>query len=101
MRVISKKSLDEYSAQYPDVEMNLLVWYRRIKSISPGNIGELRETFGHADPLGIDNQYTCFNIKGNHYRLITKVMYTIQRVYIVELLTHSEYNRKYTKGRKK
>jgi mRNA interferase HigB len=34
-----------------------------------------------------------FNIKGNAYRLIARVEFKGQRIYIKEFLTHAEYNK--------
>lgn len=38
-----------------------------------------------------------FNIHGNHYRLITRIDYLRQKIYVREVLTHAEYTRKYCK----
>jgi mRNA interferase HigB len=35
--------------------------------------------------------YTLFNIKGNEYRLITRINYGTGRIFIREVLTHAEY----------
>jgi HigB_toxin, RelE-like toxic component of a toxin-antitoxin system len=51
---------------------------------------ETRLDFPHADPVG---ECTVFNIEGNKYRLITKIRYNKQRVYIIHVLTHKEYDR--------
>jgi mRNA interferase HigB len=34
-----------------------------------------------------------FNIKGNKYRLIVRVVFARRRIYVKELLTHSEYDK--------
>jgi mRNA interferase HigB len=36
---------------------------------------------------------TVFNIAGNKYRLIARVEYELQRVYVRKVLTHDEYNK--------
>jgi mRNA interferase HigB len=38
--------------------------------------------------------YTVFNIKGNVYRLIVKIEYRWQMIFVKHLLTHAEYDRK-------
>ena len=59
------------------------------------SILDVRQTFRHADAIKGTN-LTCFNIAGNNFRLITIVRYDLQEVFVIELLTHAQYNRKYT-----
>ena len=33
-----------------------------------------------------------FNIAGNHFRLIARINYRVQAVYILKILTHKEYD---------
>lgn len=37
--------------------------------------------------------YTVFNICGNKFRLIVKIEYKHQKVFIKHVLTHAEYNK--------
>jgi mRNA interferase HigB len=48
----------------------------------------VRKTLPTADYDG--KQYTIFNIKGNGYRLIVKIEYRFQMIYIKHVLTHTE-----------
>lgn len=34
-----------------------------------------------------------FNIKGNRYRLIVRVVFELKRIYVKEFLTHAEYDK--------
>jgi mRNA interferase HigB len=50
------------------------------------------------DPAGLPGNrprgaLAVFNIKGNHYRLIVRVEFPRQRLFIKEFLTHAEYNK--------
>lgn len=40
----------------------------------------------------VDN-LAIFNIKGDRYRLIVRMVFTYQRIYIKEFLTHAEYDK--------
>ncbi len=51
---------------------------------------DVRMDFAHADLVG---RRTVFNIHGNSYRLIARVNYRTQRVFILRILTHAEYTR--------
>jgi mRNA interferase HigB len=52
------------------------------------NFAELREDFGSADQVG---RRTVFNIAGNKYRLIGRVNYQTQKVFILRIMKHAEY----------
>ncbi len=40
-----------------------------------------------------DKIYTVFNIGGNDFRLITKIEYDYQKIFVKHLLTQAEYNK--------
>lgn len=91
MHVIKRRTLMEFWQKHPDAEQALKTWYgivRRAKWQSPSDI---REIFGSADFLQ-DNRI-CFNIRGNNYRLVVKVIYELQRIYIRFVGTHAEYDK--------
>lgn len=90
MRVFALKTLREFWEIYPDAEEPLRGWYRITDKATWQNIMETHNDFPHADAVGT---CTVFNIGGNKYRLIAGVRYQKQRVYILHLLTHSEYDR--------
>jgi mRNA interferase HigB len=90
VRIISKKRLAEFWAKHPDAEEPLLAWYNITKKANRNNLAEKRQDFRHADPVGT---CTVFNIKGNDYRLITKIFYVRKRVLIRFVMTHKEYDK--------
>jgi len=51
---------------------------------------EVRRTYPHADLVG---SVTVFNIAGNKYRLIVRIHYASQAIYIRCVLTHAEYDK--------
>ena len=90
MRIISRKALREFWEVYPDAEQPLEDWYRITKHAAWSNLAQTRSDFPHADPVG---DCTVFNIGGNKYRLITNIRYNKQRVYIIHVLTHKDYDK--------
>ena len=94
MRVISLRTLREFWELHPDAEIPLRTWYRIALHASWQNLQEVRQTYPHADavhtPSGI---LTVFNIRGNHYRLITRIRYDHQAITIRAILTHEDYDR--------
>jgi mRNA interferase HigB len=95
MRVISKSRLTAYSLKHADTKDALNTWYKIMRSSSFGSLVEVRAVLPSADLCGDNNRFTCFNIKGNSYRLIVEIKYKWQRVYIHEVLTHAQYTEKY------
>src|SRR5215469_18847434 len=72
LRVISRSRLRQFWRRHADAEQPLQAWYRAARSASWQNLAELRKQVPHADLVG---DCTVFNIKGNDYRLVTKVYY--------------------------
>ena len=68
----------------------LMNWYRITRRADWGSLAEVRSDFAHADIVG---RRTVFNIHGNNYRLITRINYRTQRVFILYILTHVEYSK--------
>ena len=89
MHVISRKRLKEAVARRAELEVPLDAWFPIVKKAGWKSLTDVRRTFSTADAVG---KLTVFNIKGNHYRLVTKINYTFGRVYIRQVLTHAEYD---------
>ena len=89
MRVISKRTLVEFYTKHADVKIALEVWYKKVKQLEWNNFSDLRRSFGSADNVG--NKRIVFNIKGNDYRLVAIVQFTLKRVYVRFIGTHREY----------
>jgi mRNA interferase HigB len=90
MHVIKKKTLDAYAAQYPDAAEPLRSWRKLMERQDFRDLVAMRAVWPTAD---FADPYTIFNIKGNHYRLLTIVHYRYKRVYIKAFLTHAAYDR--------
>jgi mRNA interferase HigB len=88
--VISRKALAAFAAKHPDAAEPLDNWYRRTRRASWSHLSDVRIDYPHADVVGT---CTVFNIKGNAYRLITKIFYRQQKVLIRFVLTHKEYDK--------
>jgi mRNA interferase HigB len=53
------------------------------------NYAELKSAFGSADIVG---RRTVFNIAHNKYRIVARVNYKSQRVFVLRIATHKEYS---------
>ena len=95
MRIISRKALKNAVQQHKELEGPLDTWYRIAKKADWTSLNDIRNTWRDTDGVGM---YTVFNIKGNHYRLITKINYKSRIVFIRRILTHAEYDKNEWKG---
>jgi mRNA interferase HigB len=66
-------------------------WYRVARGSQWRSLLDVRVNFPSADLVGA---VLIFNIAHNRLRLIAVVAWRSQRVYVKELLTHREYDRK-------
>jgi mRNA interferase HigB len=91
LRVIAKKVLREFCFKHPDSEQQLKSWYNEAEKAVWKNTHDIKEEYPSASILG-DNRI-IFNIKGNNYRLIVRINFQYQMVWIRFIGTHSEYDR--------
>jgi mRNA interferase HigB len=90
VHVISRKTLRKAQTNRADLIDPLNAWWKVAAHVEWKNIGDVRKIYRDTDPVG---RYTVFNIKGNKYRLIVRMEYEKQRIYIIAVLTHAEYDK--------
>ena len=91
MRIVTYKRILEFSKTYADAENPLNFWYHTVTAKDWSNLNDIKRTFNSIDYVG-NNRYV-FNIKGNHYRLITIISFNAKKVYIRFIGSHSEYDK--------
>lgn len=96
MRVISRRPLRDFAEKHADAKGPLDVWYSIMKGRDYKTPHEVRDDFPSASFLGA--RRTVFNIGGNKYRLVVDIRYDLGRVYVREVLTHEEYDRRSIEG---
>ena len=89
MNVITRRRLNEFAAAHADAAEPLDNWYRVARKAKWQSLNEVQDTYPHADLVG---SCTVFNIGGKKYRLIVKIVYRAQAIYVKHVLTHAEYN---------
>ena len=90
MRIISRGTLVAYYSRNPDARTALEEWFQKTRKSEWGCFADMKRTFNSVDSVG--NQRYVFNIRGNNYRLVVVVKFTIRTVYIRFVGTHSEYD---------
>lgn len=91
MRIFTEKTLKEYIEIHSDAKTAIQEWVDIVKRSEWTCFADVRRTFNSADSAG--NQRYVFNIKGNCYRIVAVIKFTIKFVYIRFIGTHSEYDR--------
>lgn len=92
MRIIAYSRLLEYGRKYgPDADSRLRAWYQEARAAEWRSPQDIRDRFKDADFIG--DEVVIFDICQNRYRLIVKVWYPGQEIYIKFFGTHAEYDR--------
>ena len=92
MRIIAKKTLVQFwESGHGDAEQPLKAWHALAKAASWRHPKEIKAKFSSASFLA--NNRVVFNIGGNKYRLVVKVEYEFQAVYIRFIGSHVEYDK--------
>lgn len=89
--VISSKKLVGFGGIHTDVKKELDIWYHMIANNEFYEPIALKQVFRSADILPGDR--VVFNIKGNSYRIIGKIKYATQTMFIRFIGTHAEYDK--------
>ncbi|MBE9012567.1 type II toxin-antitoxin system HigB family toxin [Pseudanabaenaceae cyanobacterium LEGE 13415] len=89
MHIISYKRLREFAKRHSDSLSALDNWYKVASKADWANLVEVQSAFPTAEAV---SNFTVFNIKGNHYRLIVSIEYEKQLIYVKYILTHAEYD---------
>ena len=93
MRIVSHRKLVEFycSEGHRDAQSALERWYDIVERAQWKNLSDIKVDFPATDYVG--NQHYVFNIKGNKYRLIVVIKFTIGHIFIRFVGTHNEYEK--------
>ena len=96
LRIISRRPLRSFAERHADAQGQLDAWYSIVRGREYRTPHELRADFPRASFLG--GRRVVFAIGGNKYRLVVDVRYDLWRVYVRNVLTHAEYDRRSMEG---
>lgn len=89
--IIARHTLLRYCKEYPEADTALREWYHEMLNSSFRNFNELKAVYGSASIVGDDR--VVFNIMGNKYRLVVRVVFAFKTVQIKWFGTHAEYDK--------
>lgn len=92
MRIIAKSRLITIWQQkkYQPAKQALRAWHDEVKKTSWRNFNDLKNDFPKASITG--NNRVVFNLLGGAFRLIVKIEFRMNAVFIRFFGTHSEYD---------
>jgi mRNA interferase HigB len=88
--VIAKSRLRAAWARLPAAEAPLQHWHAATAAADWDTPAAVTATFNTADRVG---NCTVFDVGGNNFRLIARVMFRTRTVYVLRVMTHAEYDR--------
>lgn len=80
----------EYCRKYPSAETALFEWYLELVNGDFKSFNELKAVYGNASLVGDDR--VVFNISGNKYRFIVRIVFEFKAIQIKWFGTHKEYD---------
>ncbi len=89
--IIIRRTLLEYCKNFPDAATALSEWYFELLNCDFANFNELKKVYGNASLVGDDR--VVFNIMGNKYRLVVRVVFEFIAIQIKWFGTHSDYDK--------
>jgi mRNA interferase HigB len=91
MVVISVKAIRLFILKNKEGKDAINNWYYIIQKMNCSNFHELKNIFNSVDAIG--NDLYVFNIKGNNFRLITRIIFKTRTVFIKFIGSHNEYDK--------
>jgi len=80
----------KFFVKYPIAINSVLEWYYKAKQADWADFESLKKTFPSTDYVG--NGLFVFNIGGNKYRLIARIIFKVRTLFIRFIGTHKEYD---------
>lgn len=91
MRIISRKTLKTFWEVHRRAEGPLRAWFHEAKVAHWRNFKGVKNEFPSADVL--PGNRVIFDIKGNEYRLVVKIHYNTEVIFVRFVGTHQDYDR--------
>lgn len=90
MELVGKSLLRKDALRHGDTRRVIEAWIKIVEEAQWSDLTDVKKTYRSADYV---KGLTVFNIKGNSYRLIVVIDYSLKLVVYEAFLTHSEYDK--------
>ncbi len=91
MKVFNTPQIEKAYNKYTDAIGPLQNWYQEVEEADWDTPAKLKERYPNASIIRGD--LVVFNIKGNRYRLVARINFRRQLVFVKFFGTHKEYDR--------
>lgn len=92
MQVVAKRTLKKFWELHADAEAPLNTWYGIVTKASWTTPQEVKAQFGTTVDFVSDNR-AIFDIGGNKFRLVARIVYRFKAVQIKFVGTHKDYDK--------
>lgn len=89
MILVGLQRLDEFCNNHADVRKQIEAWKNEVEDANWESPNDVKKRYPSASI--IDGSTIVFNIKGNDYRLLTKISFETKIVLIIKIGTHADY----------
>lgn len=91
MDILNTRAIKQFIEEHADAEAPLAEWAAKVRAAQWNNNADIQRTFNSADHLG--GQKFIFNIGGNNFRMAALVWIQNEKVYVLKIMTHAEYDK--------
>lgn len=91
MRVIAKKTLRKFWEKCNDSEQQLKTWFKEASGADWNSPNNIKKEYAKASIL--PDNFVVFDICGNKYRLVVRINYERNWVFIKFIGSHKEYDK--------
>jgi mRNA interferase HigB len=89
--IITRRTLLAYAKKYPMAKTALFEWYHELNKSSFKSFNELKKVYPNVSLVGDDR--VVFNIMGNKFRLVIRMVFEFKAIQIKWFGSHSDYDK--------
>ena len=89
--IITRKTLLAYAKKYPMARVALFEWYHELVILEFKSFNELKKVYGNVSLVSDDR--VAFNVMGNKYRLVVRMVFEFKVIQIKWFGPHNEYDK--------
>ena len=91
MEILNSRVIKQFIQEHADAESPLNDWVTKTRAAEWKNNADVQKTFNSVNHLG--DQKFISNIGGNNFRMAAMVWIENERVYVLKVMTHAEYDK--------